>query len=71
MLDYSEVSENKRVIKTEKSHFEITLNRHSHLWEIKPGSGPVPAALSGGYTSAQIAKTAVQNYLNSRDRKVV
>lgn len=69
LLPYAEIAENKRVINTELSAYNIILDRSRALWHIEPSKGPAPKLLSGEYTTPRDANIAIKNYLDVRDRK--
>ena len=71
-LPYDETSENSRVVETNGA--KIFLNRKDPygFWYVKFERGEVPEVLSGAYTSAELAMSAINKYLEehkTRDKK--
>lgn len=65
-FDLIEREDSRKVVKTEKSFFEITLDRSNGLWSIKPATGPVPRKLSGRYTTSNAAESSIKAYLSAK-----
>ena len=64
-------SELKKVVKTDKSQFNIELDRTNGLWSISTSSGPVPVALRGKYTSPGAASVAIKNYVDGAPNRSI
>ena len=46
-------------------NFRVEMRNQYGMWEIKPLKGKTPAVLQGQYTSAEKARQAIENYINT------
>lgn len=51
----------------EKVKYNIIQENPWQLWRIQPSRGPVPDDLVGTFTSEEIAKQAIMQYINKRN----
>lgn len=69
-LSWTEIHENRRVLKTDKNTYTIKLDRETALWDVSPAEGVLPKALSGRYTTPRDAGIAIEYYIASKERKI-
>lgn len=69
-LSWTEIHENRRVLRTDKNTYTLKLDRETALWDIGAQEGALPKVLSGRYTTPRDAMISIENYIASKERRI-